>query len=199
MQTNEQKIISRADGYITIDIPPVQFPTPVTAARWLVTSPVMRALLLVVIGVGIGHFWHSPPASTKISPVITITETLEDFVARESLVLTSDERKKLMAVTQGILAEHFDTPSAIREEFRFQRLKAGLDSPAFRNFSAKWAAKIEETATDSVETMRSIYESLLRGLEKTADGRPQTAETGVERNEMTVNKTIQRQRILRRR
>jgi hypothetical protein len=167
----------------------------------------MRALLFVVIGVGIGHFWYSPPVSPKVSPVITLTETLESFAARESQGLTADERGKLIAVTRGILAEHFDTPSAMREEFRFQRLKAGLDSPAFGNFSAKWAAQIEETAEDSVETMRSIYESLLRGLGKESEVR--SRETGEEVGQrpsihsdslpLTPDSSQQRQRLFRRR
>ena len=169
MRTNKQKLLSRADGYITIDIPPIPFPTPVTAARWFATNPVMRALYFVVIGIGIGHFWHSPQALPTIfpPPVITVTETLEEFAARESEALTADERRKLITVTEKVLSEHFGAPSAMRETFYNQRLLAGVDSPAFNAFSEKWAVKAEEKNLelgDGVETMRSIYESLLRGL-----------------------------------
>jgi len=165
MSTNKQKILSRAKGTITVDIPPIPFPTPITAARWLATNPVMRALYFVVMGIGIGHFWHFPQALPTIFPsVITVTETLEAFAARESQGLTADERHKLIAVTETILREHFDTPSEMREAFRYERRKSGIDSPAFTAFNDKWTARIEQTAEDSVEAMRSIYESLLRGL-----------------------------------
>ena len=52
----------------------------------------------------------------------------------------------------------------MRESFRYERLKADLTSPEFLTFSDKWAVKVEETAEDSIESMRSIYESLQRGL-----------------------------------
>jgi len=166
MQMNEPKILSRADGYITIDIPPVRFPTPVMAARWFATNPTMRALFFVVIGVGIGHLWHSTPPKDHPAPVITITETLESFVARESQGLTADERKKLIAVTEKVLNDHFTTSSAMRESFRYERLTAGLDSPAFRNFSTNWESRLEEMKIDdTVESTRAIYEALLHGLQ----------------------------------
>ena len=174
MRTNKQKILSRAKGTITIDIPPIPFPTPITAVRWLAINPVMRALYFVVMGIGIGHFWHFPQALPTIFPVpvITITETLEAFVARESQGLTAGERHKLIVVTETILREHFDTPSEMREAFRYERRKAGIDSPAFTAFSEKWEKEVERrrqtTAdsreTDSIEAMWLIYESLLRGL-----------------------------------
>jgi hypothetical protein len=53
----------------------------------------------------------------------------------------------------------------MREAFRYERLKAGLNSPAFFAFSDKWAAKVEATTKDSVEAIRSNYESLLHGLQ----------------------------------
>ena len=172
MRTNKQKILSRTKGTITIDIPPIPFPTPITAVRWLATNPVMRALYFVVMGIGIGHFLHSPQAlPTIFPPVITVTETLEDFVARESQGLTAEERHKLIAVTETILGIHFETPSEMREAFRYERRRSGIDSPAFTAFSEKWEKELDrrqQTADsrkkDSVEEMRSIYESLLRGL-----------------------------------
>jgi len=164
MRTNKQKILSRAKGTITIDIPPIPFPTPITAARWCVTNPVMRALFFVAVGVGIGHFWHSTLSKVSPAPVITVTETLEAFAARESQGLTADERQKLIAVTETILRAHFDTPSEMREAFRYERRKSEIDSPMFTAFNDKWTARIEQTAEDSVVAMRSIYESLLRGL-----------------------------------
>ena len=177
MRTNKQKILSRAKGTITIDIPPIPFPTPITAARWLATNPVMRALYFVVMGIGIGYFWHSPQALPTIFPVpvITITETLEAFVARESQGLTAGERHKLIVVTETILREHFDTPSEMREAFRYERRKAGIDSPAFTVFSEKWEKELDRRRQttdgsreeDSVEAMRAIYESLVRGLQAT--------------------------------
>ena len=194
---NEQKVISRANGYITIDIPSVQLPTPVTAARWFATNPIMRALFFMVVGIGIGHFWHSP-ALPKVSPVpvVTITETLDDFVARESQVLTADERKALIAVTQKILEEHFDTSSAIREEFRFQRLlQTELDSPIFRNFSATWESRLEEmNIGDTVESMRQCYEALLHGLQER-----QHITNGDATNSATVSPPAVQQRLFRRR
>ena len=174
MRTNKQKILSRAEGTITIDLPPVQLPTPITAAKWLATNPVMRALYFVAMGIGIGHFWHSPQALPTLFPipVITVTETLEAFAARESQGLTAGERHKLIAVTETILGIHFETPSEMREAFRYERRKAGIDSPAFTAFSEKWEKEVErrrQTTADSretysVEAMRLIYESLLRGL-----------------------------------
>ena len=63
-------------------------------------------------------------------------------------MLTADERKKLIAVAEKVLAEHFTTASAMREKYRSERLKAGVDSPAFFDFREKWAAKVEETQID---------------------------------------------------
>ena len=173
MRTNKQKILSRAEGTITIDIPPIQLPTPVKAARWCVTNPVMRALFFIVIGIGIGHGWHSTLPKVSPAPVITVTETLADFVARESQGLTADERQNLIAVTETILREHFDTPSEIREAFRYERRKAlsgraGIDSPAFNAFNEKWEKELggrSQEFEESVEGMRRVYESLLRGLQ----------------------------------
>jgi hypothetical protein len=115
---------------------------------------------------------EQPPVTVR-----PVTETLEEFAARETERLTADERRTLVAVTEKILTEHFVTPSAMREAFRYERLKAGLTSPAFFAFSDNWAAKVDETAgktadgrqqtaAEDVEAMRSIYESLLRGLQK---------------------------------
>ena len=102
------------------------------------------------------------PTTVTVQPE---SETLDVFVAREAGALTSDERRKLIAVTEKILAEQFDTPAAMREEFRFERLKAGLQSPGFEAFAERWAAKVEATKPeDSIAAMQSIYESLLRGL-----------------------------------
>jgi hypothetical protein len=139
----------------------------------------MRSLYFILIGVGIGYFWYSTPPKVQTVPIITVTETLADFVIRESQALTAEERHKLIAITQKILAEHFDTSWAIREEFRFQRLKAGLDSPAFRNFSAKWESRLAEmNIDDTVESMRKSYRELLEGVrsqerQQTADDRRQ--------------------------
>ena len=183
MRTNKQKILSRAEGTITIDIPPIQLPTPVKAARWCVTNPVMQALFFMAIGVGIGHGWHSTLPKVSPAPVITVTETgstgtLADFVARESQGLTASERQKLIAVTETILRGHFDTPSEMREAFRYERRKARIESLAFNAFNDKWTAKIEGMAEESVEAMRLIYESLLRGLSPAVSyfGEPATLE-----------------------
>jgi hypothetical protein len=170
MRTHKQQILSKSGGYITIDIPPIPFPTPVTAARWFATNPAMRALYFVIMGIGIGYFGHVPSALPKIfpPPVITVTETLEDFVARESQGLTADERLKLMAVIELVLAEHFDTPSAIREKFRYERRKAGIDSPAFTAFNEKLQKELgvrSQELEESVEGMQRVYESLLQGLQ----------------------------------
>ena len=205
MQMSEQKLLSKTDGFITIDIPPIPLPTPMMAARWFMTNPVIRALFFVAMGVGMGHLWYSPSTSPKVhpAPVITVTETLADFAARESQGLTNDEREKLIAVTELILDDHFDTPSAIREEFRFQRLKAGLDSPAFRNFSAKWESRLEEMAIDeTVESMRRCYEALLYGLQSVqsyVDVSIESEDVAVSPNTERAKETVQRQRFFRRR
>jgi hypothetical protein len=171
MMQPQPRIITRAEGFITIDIPPVKLPTPITTARWLIKSPAVRTLFILAVGIGIGTFWQSgiPLPTIRPVPVITVTETLEEFVAREAAALSADEREKLIAVTRSILSGHFDTSSEIREEFRYQRLKAGIDSPAFDTFSANWAEKMADsrrqtTAEDSVDFMREIYRGLRAGL-----------------------------------
>ena len=163
----QPRIFARAEGFVTIDIPPVRLPTPPTAARWLAKNPTVRTLFILVIGIGIGTFWQSgiPLPTIRPAPVITVTETLADFVARESAIFSADERNKLIAVTRSILTGHFETPSEIREEFRYQRLKAGIVSPAFDAFSTNWSAKITEMKIEeSVESMREVYRELLAGL-----------------------------------
>jgi hypothetical protein len=128
-------------------------------------------LFFILIGVGIGYFGGNlflsvlkhPPA-----PVVVVTDSLADFVARESASLPADERGKLITVVETILTHHFDTPSEIREEFRYQRLRAGIDSPAFHSFSAKWTAEIGvrgEGREDSIDFMREVYQELLTGLQ----------------------------------
>jgi hypothetical protein len=149
-------------------------------------------LLLVLIGVAIGYCVHIPHLTTQTNPpaVRPATETLEEFVAREAgRLLTADERTKLITVAEKILQQDFPRPSAMVEEFSFQRRLAGINSPAFHAFSDKWAAKVEETvdggktAAEAMEAMRSIYESLLRGLRETADSRRQTAAEEEEKEE----------------
>jgi len=109
-------------------------------------------------------FFVTPDKPPVVQPE---TESLEDFTAREAeRLLTAEERIKLIAVTEMILGQHFTRPSAIEEEFRLQRRLAGINSPAFNAFADKWAAKVEKMhLEDSVETMREIYRSLLRGLQ----------------------------------
>ena len=217
------KVITKANGFITVNIPPVTLPTPAAIARRLKTSPIVRYSLILLIGFAAGYAWHARPAMPTVQPipVITVTEeSLADFVARESMVLSAEERQKLIAVTQGILAEHFDTPSALREEFRFQRLKAGLDSPAFHNFSEQWEKRIEESEVrsqeDSVDFMREAFRKLLAGLQESEE-RSQETEEGVRSQELEVRRgepepptpdslllspdssKTQRQRLLRRR
>jgi hypothetical protein len=130
--------------------------------------------LMLFVGIGIGaNVSHLPMFKERPAPIAT--ETLSDFVARESQSLSADERRKLIAVTEKILAAQFETPSALREEFYYQRLKAGLhDSPGFNAFWGKWAEKVQarsreskdksQDEDDSVESMRTIYTELLRGL-----------------------------------
>ena len=128
------------------------------------TFAICAVLILTAVVVGrYSNGWQHQrqEQQTIVRPV---TETLEEFVARESEHLTADERRKLIAIAEKILTDHFTTPSAMRESFRYERLRADLTSPEFLTFSDKWAAKVEETAEDTVESMRSIYESLLRGL-----------------------------------
>jgi len=135
------------------------------------TCAVACYLVLLLIGVGIGYFVWSAPQTHEVRPtpvvpvIVPVQETLEEFAARESAMLTADERKKLIAVAEKILQGHFDTPEAIEEEFVYQRRLAGIDSPAFNDFRAKWSAKAKEMKLeDSAEAMRRIYGSLLRGL-----------------------------------
>jgi len=142
-------------------------------ARPLILSPysllLTSALLLAAF-----VFWQSTSEwkhqrkeqQTIVRPV---TETLEAFAARESEHWTADERRKLIAVTEKILSDHFTTPSAMREAFRYERLRAGIDSDAFNIFSDKWATKVEERQyEDTIEAMRSTYGALLRGLQAQA-------------------------------
>jgi len=161
--------LTRTEGYITVDVPPITLPTPAKAARWLATSPAMRVLLYVLIGVGIGYFGHYVPPVSNDHPALIVpaTETLTDFVARESQALSADERRKLIAITEQILNRNFDTPSALREEFYYQRDKAKLpDSPVFTAFWDKWAAKVTEMKIEeSVESMRDVYTQLFHGLQ----------------------------------
>jgi hypothetical protein len=136
-----------------------------TSARGIFQSTAVKWMLLVMLGVAVGAAVCYLPSTvfppTTVRPVTT--ETLEDFVTRESQTLTADERKKLIAVTENVLAGDYIRPSEIREKFRHERLKAKIDSPAFEAFSEKFAVKTDD-AENSVEAMRSVYESLLRGL-----------------------------------
>jgi hypothetical protein len=124
---------------------------------------------------------------------------LEEFAARESERLTADERRKLIAVTEKILAEHFTTPLAMREAFRYERLKTGLASPTFFAFSDKWATNVGETAEDTVETTQSIYESLLRGLKRSLERGGESKEVlePVPPAPAKQKPTVQRQRFFR--
>ena len=149
------------------------------------------------------------PVRPQVDVIRPITETLEEFAIRESESLTADERRKLITVTEKILTDHFTAPSAMREAFRYERLKAGIDSPAFNAFSEKWAVKAEETATESVEAIRSVYESLLRGLKVQAysdvceesEVRSEEFEenSGQNLSNLPDSLSMQRQRIFRRR
>jgi hypothetical protein len=136
--------------YYTVTLPTVKLP-----------KPVLWALLYLLIGFGVGYFGHNlTMPQERPALVAPVTETLADFVAREAQSLTADERKKLMAVTEKILNGTFDTPSALREEFYYQRLKAGLyDSPGFNTFWDKVAKAVARRASkgeDSVESMREV-------------------------------------------
>jgi hypothetical protein len=139
-----------------------------SAFRYLPSAAVCRLLSAVLLGVAIGACVHLPFSVTPNKPPVVQpeTESLEDFDAREAeRLLTADERVKLIAVTEMILEQHFTRPSAIEEEFRFQRRLAGINSPAFNAFVDKWTAKVEEMhLEDSVEALRKIYRSLHRGL-----------------------------------
>jgi len=160
------KVMTRAKGSITIDIPPVTLPTPAAIVRRLTASPIVWYSMMLLIGFAAGYAWHARPATVQPDPVITVTETLADFAARESTVLSAEERQKLIAVTTAVLGGHYETPADIREEFRFQRLKAGIHSPVYLTFSDRWATKVTEmNMVDSVESMRDIYKELLYGLQ----------------------------------
>jgi hypothetical protein len=128
------------------------------------------AIFLLLLGVAMGYCVHIPSFLTQENPPVIrpVTETLEEFVASEARrLLTVNERTTLISVTEKILQQGFSRPSAIEEEFRFQRRLAGIDSPAFNAFSDKWAVKVEEMKfEDSVEAIRSVYLSLLRGLQE---------------------------------
>jgi hypothetical protein len=144
--------------YYTVTLPTVKLP-----------KPVLWALLYLLIGFGIGYFGHNlTMLQERPARVTPATETLADFVAREAQSLTADDRRKLIAVTEKILTNDFDTPSALREEFYYQRLKSGLhDSPGFNTFWDKVAEAVARSASkgeDSVESMREVYRELLRGL-----------------------------------
>ena len=167
-QTSETpKLLTRTSGYITVDIQPVTIPTPITVSRWLYGSSVVRGLLLVLLGVVLGNCVPLIPFVSRNNPPIVrpVTESLEAFAARELQTLSAEEQIKLIAITEKILAEHFETTLAIRETFRDERLLAGINSSVFNAFSEKWHAKIEEMqVAETVEAMRQVYESLLRGL-----------------------------------
>jgi hypothetical protein len=110
-------------------------------------SSIVRGLMLILLGMAIGSFGQIPFSIMPNKPPIVQPEmeSLEDFAAREAeRLLTADERTKLIAVAEMILEQHFTRPSAIEEEFRFQRRLAGIDSPAFNAFADKWSAKVEE-------------------------------------------------------
>jgi len=139
-------------------------------ARPFILTPVFCLLISAVIlaafvfGQYANEWKHQrKEQQTIVRPVM---ETLEEFAARESEHWTADERRKLIAVTEKILSDHFTTPSAMREAFRYERLRAGIDSDAFNIFSEKWATKVEERQyDDTIEAMRSTYGALLRGLQ----------------------------------
>jgi hypothetical protein len=191
--TVKPQFLSRTTGYITVDIPPITIPTPAKAARWLATSPAVRVVLYILLGVIIWQYVNYVPPVSKERPA-PATETLSDFVDRESKSLSADERKKLIAATEKILTKDFDTPSALREEFYYQRLKSGLhDSPDFNTFWDKVADKVQKTADgrqqtaaegENVEFMREVYRELLRGLQ---DNRWQTADGSLQ--QMAVEMT----------
>jgi len=141
-------------GYYTVKLP----------------KPVLWALLYLLIGFGIGYFgYHVLTVSPdRPAPVVPTTETLADFVTRESQGLSANERIALIAITKQILLKDFATPSALREEFYYQRLKAGLhDSPSVNTFWDKWAMKVTDMKIEeNVESMREVYTQLLHGLQQ---------------------------------
>ena len=123
-------------------------------------------VIVAVIAFVLGQYTAACKQQTQAPPTVTVQrETLESFVARESQSLTADERRKLIGVTETILFVHFDTPAEIREAFRYERRKAGIDSVAFDAFVEKWTAKVESmNIEENVEAVRQVYESLLSGL-----------------------------------
>jgi len=144
-------------------------PIPSIPVTGLFRSALVKGVLLVLVGAAIGYGVHVLPSITKENPpaVQPVEETLEEFVAREAgRLLTDDERAKLTTVAEKVLHQDFTRPSAIVEEFSFQRRVAGINSPAFNAFSDKWAEKVEKMQTENVESMRQIYQSLLRGLQE---------------------------------
>ena len=139
-------------------------------------------------------------------PTVTVqSETLESFVARESQSLTADEREKLTAVADTILNAPSDTPAEMREAFRYERRKAGIDSPAFNAFVEKWTAKVESMSIEeNVEAVRQVYESLLAGLHSFKDipGEPVSSDivpTEAKTPPPTSETTSTQNRIFRRR
>ena len=124
--------------------------------------------IVLLIGIAFGQYtneWQHQKQEPPIPTVQPATETLDEFAARESQVLTADERRKLIAATEIVLNGQYSMPHEIREAFRYERLKADVDSPAFKMFSDKWAAKVEKMQiANDTDAMRSVYESLLRGL-----------------------------------
>ncbi|MCL2004964.1 MAG: hypothetical protein FWG73_02260 [Planctomycetaceae bacterium] len=168
---NKTKSLSKPEGFYVL---PVYVPTLQTATKWL-TSQAVLYLVLLIAGVGMGLCWQgfwqfNIQPTVRPAPVNIETESLEDFVAREAeRLLTTDERTKLIAVAEKILHQDFTRPSAIVEEFSFQRRLAGINSPAFNAFSDKWAEKVETMKTENVESMRQVYQSLLQGLERSQE------------------------------
>jgi hypothetical protein len=173
-------VVSRTDGYITVDIPPLPIPTPAKVCQWVAKiyqwawdRQIPSIFLCVSIGFVAGlcsrqHNTTEPPPNPVVVPeVVPKVETLENFVTRESKVLTADQRKKLIGITETILSSNYYTPSALREDFHFRRVQAGLhDSPGFNAFWKNWADKVTELKVEeSVESMQDVYTSLLHGLQ----------------------------------
>jgi len=166
-----------------------------------------RLLFAVLLGVAMGYCVHVPHFITQEKPPIIkpAEETLDEFVSREAgRLLTADERTKLITVAEQILQQDFTRPSAIVEEFTFQRRLAGINSPAFNAFSDKWTEKVGEMQPVSVEAVRQLYQSLLQGLLSLGDG-SQEASVKNQTTEETLQpsfpaqpiKPVQRQRIFR--
>ena len=125
-------------------------------------------IMLAVVAFVFGQYTATWRHQRQTPPPVTVqpeTETLESFVARESQSLSAAERQKLIAVAETILNVHFDTPAEIREAFRYERRKTGIDSPAFDAFVEKWTEKVESmNVEENVDAVRQVYESLLSGL-----------------------------------